>query len=158
MADNQFVMGSELAVEPMLPDPRPSGVGRTAWVFARVVGGPGVRHGLLLVAVSAGLVGSAALLGHAANAPSLTRYESGHAGIAASLHAAGGVVTAGMLTIAGVAPARSLLAIGRRGMDGLSDERALRLGGDVALAIVLVALCLSLTADLVAGDLLTLAR
>ncbi|HEY4027869.1 MAG TPA: hypothetical protein VGO86_15685 [Candidatus Dormibacteraeota bacterium] len=73
MADNQFVMGSELAVEPMLPDPRPSGVGRTAWVFARVAGSPGARHGLLLVAVSARLVG-AALLGHAANAPSLTRY------------------------------------------------------------------------------------
>jgi hypothetical protein len=43
-------------------------------------------------------------------------------------------------------------------MDGLSEEPALRLGSDVALAAVLVALCLSLAADLVVNDLLTLPR
>jgi hypothetical protein len=313
MADNHSVMGSELAAEPMLPGLRPSGVGRVAWALARVVGQPGVRYGVLLVAVAAGLVGSAALLGHAFNAPSLSRYQrslacgiagarppdcrafvagtverdsqlplgvhvvtlsidgrtaiyygradvyhsqillagsealligwhgraarvvgrglvvepfegppglallliilaiacelvcgvalmlqgiswrlrlrvtplapartasrgptqlvflgalvvavmagrSGHAGIAVPLHAACGLVAAGLLGSAGAGSARSLAAIGQRGLDGLSDERALRLGADVALAVVLVALCLSLTADLVVGDVLSLPR
>src|SRR5258706_4135330 len=75
MADNQSVMGSELAAEPMLPGLRPSGVGRLAWALAHVAGQPGVRYGVLLVAVAAGLVGSAALLGHAFNAPGLSRYQ-----------------------------------------------------------------------------------
>jgi hypothetical protein len=306
-------MGSELAVEPVLPGLRPSGIGRLAWALARGLGRPGVRYGSLLVAVAAGLVGSAALLAHAVNAPSETLYQqslacgiagatppncrifvpgtvlsdrplplgvhavtlsvdgrtalyygrvevyrapvlaggsealvigwhgraarvvgrgmivepfegppglalltivlavvcelicglalvaqgiawrlhrrvtpvsparapsrpplqlvflgalivavmagrSGHAGIAVPLHAVCGLVTAGALGSAGLASARSLLAIGRQGLDGLSEERALRLGADVALAIVLVALCLSLTADLAVGDALTLPR
>jgi hypothetical protein len=306
-------MGSELAVEPVLPGLRPSGVGRIVWTLAHAVGRPGVRYGSLLVAVASGLVGSAALLAHAVNAPSQSAYQqslacgiagaappncrifvpgavqsdrsfpfgvhavtlsvdgrtavyygrvdvyhapvlaggsealligwhgratrvvgrglivepfegppglalltivlaivcelicglalvaqgvawrlhlrvtpvsparapgrpplqlvflgalivalmagrSGHAGIAVPLHAACGLVTAGLLASAGLASARSLLAIGRQGLDGLSEERALRLGADVALAIVLVALCLSLTADLAVGDALTLPR
>ena len=85
--------------------------------------------------------------------------RTGHAAIAAPLHAACGLVAAGLMGAAGIGSARALAAVaGRRGMDGLSEEPALRLGSDVALAAVLVALCLSLAADLVVNDLLTLPR
>jgi hypothetical protein len=85
--------------------------------------------------------------------------RTGHAAIAAPLHAACGLVAAGLMGAAGIGSARALAAVaGRRGLDGLSEEPALRLGSDVALAAVLVALCLSLAADLVVNDLLTLPR
>src|SRR5215831_7038639 len=75
MADNQFVMGSNPLAEPVLPHLRPSGVGPVSWALAGIAGGAGLRYGVLLVAIAAGLVGSAALLGHAANAPGLAAYE-----------------------------------------------------------------------------------
>lgn len=315
MADNQSVMGSEPAVDPVLPELRPAGAGAIAWAAARVAAQPGFSYGVLMVAVAAGLVGSAALLAHAVNAPFLHAYQrgqacgirgarlpdclvflpgtvlgdrryplgvhaitvssggrmlvyygvsdlarpaaaapgsdallvswrgraarvvgqgvslepfegppgagflmivvaiacellcaatlglqsiawrlrtrllplprsgagraaggtrlqlvfaallaallagrTGHAAIAAPVHAAAGLLAAGLIGAAGLGAARSLVALGRRGLDGLSEEPALRLGGDVALAAVLVGLCLSLAADLVVNDLLTLPR
>jgi hypothetical protein len=316
MADNQLVMGSNPPAEPVLPHLRPSGVGRVSWAIAHVAGGAGLRYGVLLVAIATGLVGSAALLGHAANAPALAAYErnvacgaggsvppdcrvvasgpvledrplpfgihevtlavdgrraiyygwadtyysgglpansdallvawrgrvarvvgpgltlepfegppgagfllialavvcelvcglalglqgvlwrlrarvvpigaarsgglwvaapgrmvflgamvvallagrSGHAIVAAPLHALCGIVMATGFAVAGVASARELVPVARRGLDALSEEPALRLGADIALASVLVALCLSLATDLVVADLLTLPR
>jgi len=85
--------------------------------------------------------------------------RTGHAVIAAPLHAASGLVAAVLMGTAGLGSARALAVVaGRKGLDGLSDEPALRLGSDVALAAVLVALCLSLAADLVVNDLITLPR
>src|SRR5215469_12308581 len=75
MADNQVVMGSNPLADPVLPHLRPSGVGPVSWALAHVAGGAGPRYGVLLVAIAAGLVGSAALLGHAANAPALAAYD-----------------------------------------------------------------------------------
>jgi hypothetical protein len=315
MADNQSVMGSEPAAEPDLPELRPPGAGPLTTTLARVAARPGVGYGVLLVAVAAGLVGSAALLGHAVNALLLRAYQRGepcgtrgapppncrvfvvgtvlgdrpfplgvhaltvsvagrrtvyygradgdrsavlgpgsdallvdwrgraarvigqgvvlepfegppgaafllilvavvceltctaaltlqgvawrlrshlvplplrrpwpvgrpparlafagvlavallagrtaHAAVAAPLHAACGLLAAGVLGAAGLGSARALAAVAGRGLDGLSEEPALRLGADVALSAVLVALCLSLTADLVVNDLLTLPR
>src|SRR5215510_12842272 len=68
-------MGSNPLAEPMLPHVRPSGVGLVGWALASVAGQPGVRYGVLLVAMASGLVGSAALLGHAVNAPTLVAYD-----------------------------------------------------------------------------------
>jgi hypothetical protein len=316
MADNQFVMGSKPLAEPVLPHLRPSGAGPVSRAVANVAGSAGLRYGVLLVAIAAGLVGSAALLGHAANAPALAAYErnvacgaggslppdcrvlasgtvlddrplpfgihavtlavsgrravyygwadtyysgalpansdallvawrgrvarvvgpgltlepfegppgagflliavavvcelmcglalglqgvlwrlrarvapigiaqsgpprvgtpgravflsaivvallagrTGHALVAGPLHALCGLVMAAGFGIAGVGAARELVPLARRGLDVLSEERALRLGADVALAAVLVALCLSLATDLVVADLLTLPR
>jgi len=84
--------------------------------------------------------------------------RSGHALIAAPLHAVCGVALAALCAGAGLRSARALVPVARRGMDALSEEPALRLGADVALAAVLVALCLSLATDLVVADLLTLPR
>lgn len=84
--------------------------------------------------------------------------RTGHAGVAVPLHLACGAVVAVVLGSAGVGSIGSLGAIARRGLDALSDEAALRLGADVALAAVLVALCLSLTTDLVVADVLSLPR
>ena len=308
-------MGSESMAEPVLPDSRPASVGSWSWAAARVAARPGVRYGALLVAMAAGLVGSAALLGHAVNAPSLYAYQrepacgiggapppdcrmllpasvlsdrpfplgihqvtlsadgrtvvylgratqvsdgsaprssadalvvgwrgraarvmgaglvldpfegppgsaflliavavlsellcalaltlqglarrlraralpavggtegaarppwqaiflgaravallagqTGHWSVAAPLHAACGAVTATLLGIGGVASGRSLLRLRRRGVDSLSDERALRLGADVTLSAALVALCLSVGVDLVVADVLALPR
>jgi hypothetical protein len=305
-------------IERLVPQFRPAGVGPVAWLLATVAGQPGVRYGLLLLAVAAGLVGSAALLGHAANAPTLSAYErneacgtaapappdcrsfvsatveedrqlpfgvhavtlslqgreavyygwaetyyaptlaagsgallvgwhgrvarvvgpgltvepfegppgsgfllitiavlceflcglaigaqslvarlharllplgrpalpalparspvsfqvvflcalgvalvagrSGHAVVAAPLHALCGLVMAAQFTASGLGSGSALLGVARRGIDGRSEERALRLGGDVLLAAVLALLCLSLAADLVVADLLTLPR
>jgi hypothetical protein len=316
MADNQFVMGSNPLVEPVLPQLRPAGVGPLAWALAGVAGRPGLRYGVLLVAIAAGLIGSAALLGHAANAPALAAYQrsaacgaggspppdcrelatatvlddrplplgvhavtlavdgrravyygwadssyvgalpaqsdavlvgwrgrlarvvgpgltlepfvgppgagflliavavacellcglalglqgllwrlrarvvpvafdrsgrpwaaapwrvvflgaiviallagrTGHAVTAAPLHALCGIVMAAQFGLAGVGAAREFAPVALRSMDARSEERALRLGSDVVLAAVLVALCLSLAADLVIADLLTLPR
>src|SRR5205807_1219748 len=80
--------------------------------------------------------------------------RSGHAAVAVPLHALCGLAAVGMLAANGWGSGRSLVAVARRGLEGLSDEPALRLGSDVALAGVLVALCASLTADLVVNDLL----
>ena len=316
MADNQFVMGSNPLAEPALPHRRPSGVGPVALALANVAGQPGLRYAVLLVAIAAGLIGSAALLGHAANAPALAAYDrnaacgaggspppdcrelatatvlddrrlplgvhavtlgvdgrravyygwadssyasalpvssdallvawrgriarvigpgltlepfegppgaaflliavavacellcglalglqgvlwrlrtrvfpvafrqpgrsripapgrvvflsaivvaliavrTGHAAIAAPVHALCGVLMAAQFAVAGVGSARDLAPLARRGMDALSEERALRLGADAVLAAVLVALCLSLASDLVVADVLTLPR
>ena len=317
MADNQFVMGSRNRLaEPVLPDIRRPGAGPVAWLLAAAVGRPGVHYGVLLVAVAAALVGSAALLGHAANAPALAAYQrnepcgaggsvppdcraltagtvladrqlllgvhavtlsvqgrtavyygwaesyysrtlpersdavlvgwhgraarlvgpglalepfegppgtafllivvaigcelvcglalvlqgvagrlrglllpaafgpgprqgvrvpvqlvflgclavalaagrTGHATIAAPLHALCGAVMAAQFGAAGLGAARALAPAARRGLDALSEERALRLGADVVLAAGLAALCISLAADLVVADLLTLPR
>lgn len=316
MADNQSVMGSKPLAEPVLPQLRPSGIGPVAWALASVAGRPGVRYGVLLVAIAAGLIGSAALLGHAANAPALAAFDrnvacgagsspppdcrtlttgtvladrslplgvhavtvaadghravyygwadsyssgmppvdsdallivwrgrvarvfssgltlepfegppgagflliavavacellcglalvlhgmlwrlraralpipfgrpgrswfgpagrlvllvavvvvllagrSGHALIAAPLHALCGLVLAVLCGTAGLSSARALVPVARRGMDALSEEPALRLGADVVLAAVLVGLCLSLASDLVVADLLMLPR
>lgn len=318
MADNQFVMGSNPLAEPALPRLRPAGVGPLTWALANVAGRPGLRYGVLLVAIAAGLIGSAALLGHAANAPTVAAYDrnlpcgeggspppdcralssgsvladrplplgvhavtlalggrqavyygwaepyytrelpprsdalvvswhgriarvvgpglalqpfegppgaaflliavavacelvcglglvlhgalwrlriralpvpferprgrrtgihlpgrfvfvaalavvllagrTGHALIAAPLHALCGAVLAALCAAAGLSSGRALVPLARRGMDTLSEEPALRLGADVVLAAVLVALCVSLAADLVVADLLTLPR
>jgi hypothetical protein len=316
MTDNQFVMGSNPLAEPVLPQLRPSGVGALSWALAGVAGRPGLRYGVLLVAIAAGLIGSAALLGHAANAPTLAAYErnlpcgagvstppdcralatgtvledrplplgihavtlsvggrravyygwaesyyagrlpvrsdallvtwhgriarvvgpglalepfegppgagflliaaaiacelvcglalglqgvlwrlrarvlpvsfarrgrpqvrppgrlvflgalvvallagrTGHATIAGPLHALCGGAMAVQFGVAGIGAVRELAPVARRGMDALSEEPALRLGADVVLAAVLVALCLSLASDLVVADLLTLPR
>jgi hypothetical protein len=315
MADNQSVMGSEPAAVPTLPELRPAGTGPLAWALVRVAVRPGFTYGVLMVAVAAGLVGSAALVGHAVNAPFLRAYQqghacgirgaslpdclvflpgtvlgdrryplglhamtvsvdgqrlvyygvaerdhpagarpgadallvswrgrtarviaqgvtvepfdgppgagfllivlaiacellcagalwlqsaglslrarvvslpairgraapgavrlqlvfvlllaallagrTGHAAVAAPVHAAAGLAGAALLGAAGLGAGRSLVALAGRGLDGLSDEPALRLGGDVALAAVLVGLCLSLASDLVVNDLLTLPR
>jgi hypothetical protein len=316
MADNQFVMGSKPLAEPALPRLRPAGVGALTWALANAAGRPGLRYGVLLVAIAAGLIGSAALLGHAANAPTLAAYDrnlpcgaggsappdcralasgsvladrplplgvhavtlafdghqavyygwaesyytgtlparsdallvswhgriarvvgpgltlqpfegppgagflliavavvcelvcglalilhgalwrlraralpvvferpsrqairppgrlvfvgalavvllagrTGHALVAAPLHALCGAVLAALCGLAGLSSGRALVPVARRGLDALSEEPALRLGADVALAAVLVALCISLAADLVVADLLTLPR
>jgi hypothetical protein len=305
-------MESGPAAESLLPELRPTGAGALAWALARIAGRPGLRYGLLLAALAAGLVGSAALLGHALNAPGLRAYDQeracgiggpeapdcrtfdpatvlldrrfplgvhavtltaagrtavyygwadvyrstalapgsdalligwhgrtarvvgrgmavdpftgppgaaslllvvavacealcalalglqgvalrlrarvaplarrlpgsgprlpavflgvlvvvvlagrlGHWSAAAPLHVAGGIAAAALLGAAGVASARSLAALARRGV-GLSEERALRLGADVALSAVLVVLCLSLATDLAVSDVLTLPR
>jgi hypothetical protein len=84
--------------------------------------------------------------------------RSGHAAVAVPLHALCGLAAVGMLAANGWGSGRALVTVARRGLEGLSDEPALRLGSDVALAGVLVALCASLTADLVVNDLLTLPR
>jgi hypothetical protein len=84
--------------------------------------------------------------------------RTGHASVAAPIHAICGLVAAGLLGAAGLGSVRALAAIASRGLDGLSDEPALRLGSDVVLALVLVSLCLCLTADLVVNDLVTLPR
>ncbi|HXM53908.1 MAG TPA: hypothetical protein VOB72_00850 [Candidatus Dormibacteraeota bacterium] len=84
--------------------------------------------------------------------------RSGHAAIAVPLHTLCGAAAVGILAANGWSSGRALVAVAGRGLDGLSDEPALRLGSDVALAGVLVALCASLTADLVVNDLLTLPR
>lgn len=309
-------MGSNPLAEPVLPRLRPSGVGPVAWALGSVGGQPGVRYAVLLVAIAAGLIGSAALLGHAANAPTLAAYDrsaacgtggsptpdcralasgivledrvlpfrvhavtlavdgrrtvyygwadssyagalparsgallvawrgrvarvigpgltlepfegppgagflliavavvcellcglalvlqgalwrlrarvlptgferrgtaavrapgraiflgaivvalaagrTGHATVAVPLHALCGIVMAAQFAVAGVAAARELGPLARRGLDGLSEEHALRLGADVALAAVLVALCLSLASDLAVADVLALPR
>jgi hypothetical protein len=316
MADNQFVMGSNPLAEPVLPHLRPLGVGPVSWALANLASAAGPRYGVLLVAIAAGLVGSAALLGHAANAPALAAYDrnvacgaagslppdcrvlasgtvlddrplpfgihavtlavdgrravyygwadtyysgalpansdallvawrgrvarvvgpgltlepfegppgagflliavaivcelvcglalglqgvlwrlrarvmplgfgragrlrvgapgrlvflgaivvallagrTGHSLVAGPLDALCGIVMAAGFGIAGVGSARELVPVARRGLDALSEEYALRLGADIALAIVLVAMCLSLAADLVVADLLTLPR
>lgn len=84
--------------------------------------------------------------------------RSGHASIAAPLHVACGLVLAGQFGAAGLGSAGALTAVAGAGLEGLSEERALRLGADAVLAAVLVVLCLSLAADLVVADLLTLPR
>ena len=84
--------------------------------------------------------------------------RTGHALIAVPLHAVCGAVLAVICGVSGVRAARALVPVARRGMDALSEEPALRLGADVVLAAVLVALCLSLATDLVVADLLTLPR
>src|SRR5437660_2177948 len=84
--------------------------------------------------------------------------RTGHALIAVPLHAVSGVGLAVICAVSGVRAARALVPVARRGMDALSEEPALRLGADVVLAAVLVALCLSLATDLAVADLLTLPR
>jgi len=43
--------------------------------LAGVAARPGLRYGVLLIAIAAGLIGSIALLGHAVNAPALAAFD-----------------------------------------------------------------------------------
>lgn len=164
--------------------------GRAARIYGRGLilepfdGPPGASFGLLLLAVACelvctvglGLHGAAARLRASALpvrgagfrgppyrvlfllalAVAVLASFAGHWTVAVPLHLAAGAVAVSLLTLAGGSAALTLASVARDGMDALSEEPAMRLGADTALAAVLVALCLSLTLDLVVADLLTL--